>query len=44
MDKSITTYTWKYIRKAPILAVSLPLVFAALYVYTKRRNENEHGH
>jgi formate dehydrogenase iron-sulfur subunit len=43
IDKSIPKYTWKYISKAPILAVSLPVAFAALYVYTKRRAENEDG-
>jgi formate dehydrogenase iron-sulfur subunit len=44
MHKSVTTYTWKYISKAPILAVGLPLAFAALYTYTKRRSENENDH
>ncbi|MBE0466106.1 MAG: 4Fe-4S dicluster domain-containing protein [Candidatus Desulforudis sp.] len=44
-QKSIPKYTWKYMKKAPILAVSLPIFFAALYAYTKRRAENEgHGH
>lgn len=44
MSKSATDYTWKYISKAPILAVALPVTFAALYVYTKRRSESEDGH
>lgn len=45
MHKSIPQYTWKYVSKAPILAVGLPIAFAALYTYTKRRTENEEsGH
>ncbi|ACA59555.1 4Fe-4S dicluster domain-containing protein [Candidatus Desulforudis audaxviator] len=44
MQKSPTKYTWKYMQKAPILAISLPILFAALYVTTKRRAENEGGH
>jgi formate dehydrogenase iron-sulfur subunit len=44
MQKSIPTYTWKYVSKAPILAIGLPIAFAALYAYTKRRSENEAGH
>ncbi len=43
MHESIPKYTWKYISKAPILAVGLPILFAAFYVYTKRRAENEDG-
>jgi len=44
MQKSVPTYTWKYMKKAPVLAVSLPVLFAALYVYTKRQADNEDGH
>jgi len=44
MHKSPTQYTWKYVSKAPILAVGLPIFFAALYVYTKRQADNEDGH
>jgi formate dehydrogenase iron-sulfur subunit len=44
IDKSIPKYTWKYMSKAPFLAVSLPVAFAALYVYTKKRSGDEDGH
>lgn len=43
IEKSIPKYTWKYIKKAPLLAMSLPVFFAALYVYTKRNGGDEEG-
>ena len=43
MHNPVPKYTWKYVSKAPILAVALPIFFAALYTYTKRRAENEEG-
>lgn len=44
MQKAVPTYTWKYMQKAPVLAVSLPVLFAALYATTKRRAGDEDGH